>query len=58
MLTVLLVICIIMIIASLFLCDYPEDNPTTWIGSIGSVVIIITMAFMIDGIVGERTIDQ
>ncbi len=58
MLIVLLIICVIMIIAPLFLCEYPEDNPTTWIGSIGSVAIIIVMAVMIDGIIGERTINQ
>lgn len=58
MLIVLLVICVIMIVASLILCDYPEDNPTSWIGSIGSVVIVITMAFMMNGLVGERTINQ
>lgn len=58
MLIVLLVICVIMIIASLLLCCYPEDNPTTWIGSIGSVVVVIIMVFMINGIIGERTINQ
>ena len=57
MLIVLLVVCVIMIIASLCLCEYPEDNPTTWIGSIGSVVIVIIMAIMTNQIVGEGAIN-